>query len=263
MPSPFPGMDPYIELAGDWVGFHNSFIVYASETLNELLPEHYVATLEARIRFHEEPVDAAGERSRRPDISVARRDGPPAAAKGSTSATMLEPVTLAQEILQADETRESFIEIVRVPGERLVTTVELLSPSNKTPGDDRAAYLLKRRQLLHDGVNLVEIDLLLQNNRLPMLQPLPDGDYFAFVSRATERSHCDVYGWSIRHPLPAIPIPLLSGDFPVALDLAHVFAATYHRGRYARLLRYDRPLDLPLATDDHSWATQLAAAARG
>ena len=162
MPSPFPGMDPYIEQMGDWVGFHNTFIVHCSELLNEVLPEQYVATTAARI--HSEPA---------------------AVVSAGAAATTMQPVTLPQEDPWADEVREAFIEIVRVPGEELVTTIELLSPTNKIGGSpDRAAYLLKRRQLLHDGVNVVDLDLLLSGERLPMLEPLPAGDYFAFVSRA-------------------------------------------------------------------------------
>ncbi|MDQ3441341.1 MAG: DUF4058 family protein, partial [Planctomycetota bacterium] len=154
MPGPFPGMDPYIELMGDWVGFHNAFIVYCSDLLNQVLPEQYVATLEARIRFQPLAGSSIGERSRRPDVAISYRHNPTTSPTGHGHATTVEPVTLAQEDLWTDEVREAFIEIVRVPGEQLVTVVELLSPSNKTNGgEDRSAYLLKRRQLLHDDVN--------------------------------------------------------------------------------------------------------------
>jgi hypothetical protein len=257
-------MDPYVELMGDWVGFHNAFIVYCSDLLNEVLPEQYVATLEARIRFEPQADVGTGvERSRRPGVAISHRgDAVTPPGLSTTASTTVEPVTLVQEDSSADEVRETFIEIVRVPGEQLVTVIELLSPSNKTGGGaDRAAYLLKRRQLLHEGVNLVEIDLLLEGERLPMLEPLPRGDYFAFVSRAIERRRCDVYAWSIRQPLPSLPIPLLSEDPPVRLDLARVFATNYDRGRYGRLVRYGQALDLPLDDEDRHWATDLAAAA--
>jgi hypothetical protein len=263
MPSPFPGMDPYVELMGDWVGFHNAFIVYCSDLLNEVLPEQYVSTIEARIRFEpQDDIDVAVARARRPDVAVSHRGNPgtPSGSSGTPLAAV-EPVSLAQEEPWADEVRESFIEIVRVPGEQLVTVIELLSPSNKKVGADRAAYLLKRRQLLHEGINLVEIDLLLGGERLPMLEPLPRGDYFAFVSRAIERRRCDVYAWSVRQPLPAIPVPLLPEDQPVQLDLARIFATNYERGRYGRLIRYSQALDLPLEEADRRWATELAATA--
>ena len=33
MPSPFTGMNPYIEQAGVWNGFHHRFMTYAAEDL--------------------------------------------------------------------------------------------------------------------------------------------------------------------------------------------------------------------------------------
>jgi len=61
-----------------------------------------------------------------------------------------------------DEVREPFLQIFsRLEGERLVTTVEVLSPSNKTPGSPgRDLYLRKQREVLGSQTNLVEIDLL-------------------------------------------------------------------------------------------------------
>src|SRR5207302_4006542 len=114
-----------------------------------------------------------------------------------------------------------------------------------SPG--RVAYMAKRRDLLHHGVNLVEVDLLLSGHRLPMLAPLPDGDYYAFVTRWPGNDRCDVYGWSVRQPLPTIPVPLRPPDADVPLDLAAAFRAAYDLGRYSRLLRYDEPITLPLA----------------
>jgi hypothetical protein len=276
MPSPFPGVDPYVELMADWVGFHNAFMVYSSEQLNRVLPRQYVATLDAGIRF-DGPDDNDGGaggsragRSRRPGVVVSNQTAPPEFPPGpaglpsvAAAASEVGAVTLLQEDPAEDEIREVFIEIVRVPDRLLVTTIELLSPSNKVPGsDDRAAYLLKRRQLLHDGVNVVDVDLLLRGERLPMLQPLPAGDFFAFVSRAQERTHCRVYPWSIRQPLPTIPIPLLPGDGPAPLALADAFSRNYDAGRYAQLIRYDK-LGPPtgLSAADAAWAADIARGA--
>jgi hypothetical protein len=49
MPSPFPGIDPYLEAQGRWPGFHNVLIAYCSEVLNRELPESYVAQTDERI----------------------------------------------------------------------------------------------------------------------------------------------------------------------------------------------------------------------
>ena len=87
--------------------------------------------------------------------------------------------------------------------------IEILSRSNKS-GLGRGQYLQKRRELLDQPVHLVEVDLLLGGKRLPMGGRLPAGEYYAFVSRAEKRESSDVYAWSIRRPMPAIPIPLVS-----------------------------------------------------
>ncbi|MBX6316783.1 MAG: DUF4058 family protein, partial [Isosphaeraceae bacterium] len=139
----------------------------------------------------------------------------------------------------------------------LVTVIEVLSPTNKT-GSGREEYLEKRRELIDRPVNLVELDLLLGGRRLPMAEPLPPGDYYALVSRAERRPQAEVYAWTIRQPLPTIPIPLRPPDPDVPLDLAAIFATAYERGRYARSLDYGAPLTVPLAETDRLWAEGLA-----
>ena len=103
------------------------------------------------------------------------------------------------------------------PGRELITSIEVLSPTNKAraDGDD---YLAKRAALLRRGINLVEIDLLLGGERLPARETLPAGDFYAFVSRRDRRPKSDVYSWSIRRALPQIPIPLKPPDNDVSLE---------------------------------------------
>jgi hypothetical protein len=94
-----------------------------------------------------------------------------------------------------------------------------------------------------------------------MKKPMPTGDYYALVARAQRRPNCDVYAWSIRQPLPTIPIPLKVRDADVSLNLVNAFALAYERGRYARTIDYSRPLDLPLQPKDRVWAKQIATKA--
>ena len=201
MPSPFPGMDPFLESQGFWQDFHFRIIAYCSDFLSSSLPDNYAALVEVP---------------------------------------------------------ERWIEIKRLPDLALVTVIEILSPTNKS-GPGRGQYLQKRRELLDQPVHLVEIDLLLRGQRLPMGDPLPPGDYYAFVSRAEKRDCSDVYAWSIRRVLPAIPIPLSPPDPDLSLDLAAVVARAYDQGRYQRLIHYADPLDLPLASEDQSWLRSVVS----
>lgn len=82
-------------------------------------------------------------------------------------------------------------------------------------------------------MHLIEVDLIRAGPRLKLNRPLPAGDYFAFLSRADRRPECDVYAWTVRDALPALPIPLRTPDGDIPVDLAAAFRMTYDRGRYA------------------------------
>ncbi len=76
--------------------------------------------------------------------------------------------------------------------------------------------------------------------------------------RTKRRPLSDVYAWSIRDALPTIPIPLLSPDSDISLDLAKIVAAVDDRGHYERSIDYHAPLALPLGVADRTWAEELA-----
>ncbi len=66
-----------------------------------------------------------------------------------------------QERVYIEHATEGYIEIVDVKsGHRVVTTIEVLSPTNKRPGEGQRLYLQKQADMKQAGVNIVEIDLL-------------------------------------------------------------------------------------------------------
>jgi hypothetical protein len=190
-----------------------------------------------------------------PDVAVSRgsRTSRPAAAE---TTTVLEPVTIPHEYLE--EVRETRVEILHRSDRSLVTVLDLLSPTNKV-ADGFHEYRNKRKAILTQKIHLVELDLLIGGNRLPLLRPLPPGDYYALVSRVEKRPNYDVFAWTVRQPLPSLAIPLRAPDADIVLDLQAVLALTYQRGRYARALAYARPPLAPLDEPDLVWATQIAA----
>src|SRR4029077_2010344 len=115
-------------------------------------------------------------------------------------------------------------------------------------------YKMKRNALLHSRVHLVEIDLLVGGERMPLHVGLPVGQYCAFASRGNRRPDCDVYAWSIRQALSNILIPLSAPDPDLVLELAELVATTYKRGRYDRSLPYSVQPAAPLPADDLQWA---------
>jgi hypothetical protein len=251
MANPFPGVDPFLESQGYWPDFHASFITYWRDALIDVLPSNYEARMDERINLVELPAQTI--KRIEPDVAVERRGPSAPTPPAPAGVALLEPVTIPHLI--EEEQRETYIEIVRRPNRTLVAVLEVLSPVTKGKSG-RGAFLAKRHALLRQKVHLVEPDLLLSGQRLPMREPLPPGDFYALVSRAGFRPDCQVYAWSIHHPLPAIPLPLMPPDADVWVDLAAVFNLTYERGRYARSLDYGSPLPHSLKAEDRSWAME-------
>lgn len=260
--SPFPGIDPYIESQNLWLDFHHRFITALGDVLSERLPEPYVARIDERLNLVEYPGDVA--RLVLPDVAIVRQRPVPQHERPEPSGgtATLEPITIPLAILE--EQRESSIEIWHGHGRerRLVTAIELLSPTNKA-GAGLRDYLAKRNALIRQDINLVELDFLIAGRRLPMEAPLPAGEYFAFVAPGDRRPDCNVYPWTVRDPLPVIPIPLLPPDPAIELDLGPIFRGVYHRARYARSIDYNAPLTLPLPPETRAWAETRARTPTG
>jgi hypothetical protein len=256
MTSPFPGVDPYLEDQGYWREFHSKFLNGIQDTLAERVPDAYEVRIEERLSLNYEP-DPRPPCETWPDVAVLRKSGAPGSGVPTPGTTTLEPVALALPRYQLEEVIEHRIEIRRRSDRDLVTVIELLSPSNKEAPGDRL-YSKKRLELIHKQVHLVELDLLMGGKRLPMEDELPKGHYYAFVSRAERRFLSDTYAWSIRDPLPTIPIPLLAPDPDVPLDLAGIFNTVYQRARYERSIDYAAPLGLSLKPEDRTWAQAIA-----
>jgi len=254
MRSPFPGMDPYLESPALWSDFHASFVTYWRDALIEALPGNYEARIDEKVNLVE--VFPHRKKLIEPDVAVTQRwPGRSAAFSAPAGVATLEPVTL--DLLVEEETHARHIEILHRPNRTLVAVLELLSPANKEePG--RSLYLAKRTAIIHQPVHLVELDLLLKGQRLPMAGDLPPGDYYALVSRSQRRPECQVYAWTLRQPLPAIPIPLLPPDADVWFDLGTVFATTYARGRYAPSVDYASPPPVALDPARLAWITARA-----
>jgi hypothetical protein len=252
MPSPFPGIDPFLEDQGYWKEFHSAFLLWTQYALTERVPDAYEVRIEERLSLNYEP-DPRPPRETWPDVAVLRKSG----AAGSGVPTPREPVALALPRYQLEEVIEHRIEIRRRSDRDLVTVIELLSPSNKEAPGDRL-YSEKRLEIIHKPVHLVELDLLMGGKRLPMEDELPKGHYYAFVARDERRFLSDTYAWSIRDPLPTIPIPLMAPDPDVPLDLAGIFNTVYQRARYERSIDYAAPLGLSLKPEDRAWAESIA-----
>jgi len=246
-------MDPYLETPAFWSDFHATFINYWREAVADHLPDNYEARIDERVNL----VEVQPQKIRRfePDVAITQGPRSPGGAAAASGVATLEPVVVP--LLIEEETRETYIQILHRRDRTLVAVLELLSPSNKEE-PDRSTYLARRNTLLHHDVHLVELDLLLKGQRIPLGDAYPAGQYFALVADATRRPNCDIYAWTMRQLLPQIPIPLRPPDPAVWIDLAAVFAITYERGRYARSLDYTQPPPLSLRGDELTWTLERA-----
>jgi len=257
MPSPFPGMNPYLERASVWRGFRESFAIDCQRSLVAQIRPSFIATLDDNIYIHELSADERRP-SGRGDVSVSRQ------GDSSRSAVAVEvepaaPVT-GRVLPEVDVLRENFIEIRDRESRELVTVIEILSPTNKRPGSDRDQFLNKRYQLLSSTAHYVEIDLLRGEPRLP-IENLPECDAYAMVSRVEERPNVGLWPVALRDPLPTIPIPLKAPAKDARLDLQAVLHQTYDAGGYEDYI-YSHEPDEPLSDDEAAWARELIECAQ-
>jgi hypothetical protein len=258
MSSPFPGMDPYLER--HWRDVHTKLITYASDELNNRLPDNLIARAEERLAVEIELPNDDGTSYRRsvsPDVrvfAVIENVGAQAAAEGGVA---LAPYRLST--IDEPET-DRYIEIIDVSGgERVITVVEFVSPTNKSDG--LQAFLDKRHELLAGGVNVVEIDLVREGNWHKLVTnpypPKADSAYRAVMRVAGNPPDVWMHPFSIRERLPAIKIPLRPKESPCELHLQPLIDQAYRNGRYGRTIDYRRPCEPPLEGDDAVWADEL------
>ena len=258
MPSPFPGMNPYLEQADAWHDFHQRFITRIAEELTPAIVPKYFAKIDENVYIHEL---SAEERSLlgRPDVAVLEsglRD------RATTAVAHRTAPAYGQVLPATDVTREPLIEIRDRESRELVTVIEVLSPTNKSRsrGSDRDQYLAKRQSILDSPAHLVEIDLLRGSPRMPVAN-LPACDYVVMVSRTEERPDVGLWPFMLRERLPEIPIPLRRGDPDAVLDLQPLLNSVYDAAGYHYYIYGGAPSP-PLQAEDAKWAEEIITAPR-
>ena len=257
MPSPFPGMDPYLEDPYIFPDVHLSLATFIRDSLNRRLPNPYYARVELRPEvgiIDEEDEDGPVQRIV-PDVLVLRQPRPQGrVGDGGVALAEPPPVVVSRtevspwvelERLPHARFRHAFVEIRDSQrSHKLIPVVEILSPSNKRRGPDREAYQAKQREVLDSDASLIEIDLLHAGRRILPNAHLEDGirvlrcPCVVLVSRAWDRENLSlgdiVFPVGQRDPLPCIPVPLKQGEAELPLDLQYLFNEVYDGGPYRR-----------------------------
>ena len=258
MPSPFPGMDPFIE-ADEWGDFHSRINSEYTVRLGAVLPTGLVARMERRVVIEDGGLDGR-DKVIYPDAFVVQAGASrPVSQSGGTA--VLEPPPRARvEPLEVDISEqitrnEYFVEIRDAKDRKVVTVIETLSPDNKRRGSDAfKKYARKRETVLKSDATLVEVDLLRGGE--PMRHgPETAGDSRVFVSTPWTRPRARVWPIGLMTPLPVIPIPLREDEEPVDLDLQDIVSTIYETASYEQTLDYTEQLRPPLPPTVRAWLT--------
>jgi len=240
-------MDPFLE-GQKWRDFHTSALYVTRRLLTAQLKPRYSVDIEESVYLQEEFDDDL----RFPDISVSLHEPEATFVSSGSSAAGIEPVVYTLPKLR--RSRQRRLEIHDSETRRLVTVIEILSPTNK--GNGYRDYLSKRDEVLAQAVHLVEWDLLRGGRRLPTVEQLHASDYYTFVSRHQRRPKVEVYGWTLREPLPAVPVPLHGRDPDAGVDLQAVLDAVYDESGYDASLDYQHAVVPALTPADAEWVRQ-------
>jgi hypothetical protein len=270
-------MDPFLEAPDIWPDFHDALAAALRADLNALLPPSYYARLQKRPELG--VVLEAGTLQRIvPDVTILQRKSKPGAGSIAEAQAVVwdapreEPSPGVEVRVRTDPLQHRFVEIRDAArGHRLITLIEIVSPSNKQPGPDRRAYETKQQDVLNSDVSLIELDLLRGGRRLlpyPELAALVDQlspDYLVLLNRAALRqgSWMDytLFPIALREPLPCIPVPLAGEDPDVALDLQFAANRVFREGPYARAVDYSGEPEPPLSAENAAWLDQVLRSA--
>ncbi len=220
MPSPFPGMDPFLEDAKLWPAFQHQLVACLYRIL---LP-----TLVDRFRAR------AGQRHYQSEMA------------------------LFTSVLREDHTEE-YIEVRPRGDSRLVALIEVVSPANKNTPEGRAAYLAKRQDAKSAGANLVEIDLVLSGTPTLdySRDGLPEWDYAVTVTRASQPDRYEIYTATLQKRLPRFRLPLGSKENDTVVDLQAAFSSCYDQSGYGSQIDYAAEPPVRLEDDDRRWVDEL------
>jgi Protein of unknown function (DUF4058) len=272
MPSPFPGMDPYLEHPRWFDGLRHYLIVLVQEYLQPRLPETYYAQIGRRVwlertrrRVDPDPRAMRQRGSPRPHREGGRRAGAEPAVHTHPEANR--PIRITVEYGEPEERTEIFLEIreLRSGQHRLVSTIEVVSRANKNPRHPGFNhYRARQREILAGQSHLIEIDLLRKGTHttaVPRARAHAEAgpyDYHVSVHRFDRPADFFVYPIRLEERLPVIAVPLLPGDPDVLLDLQAPFNRAYDAGPYRKAIHYgEDPIKPRLRPEQALWVESI------
>ena len=262
MPSPFPGMDPYLEEPGLWPDVHAALMTAIRAALTPALRPKYLARVEQRT-FAFEPNDPAQDLYLVPDLRVVERPrerpGSFDGGGGGAAVAVAEGVEVTEEMTAVATQR--YLQVLDVEDREVVTVIEIVSPSNKKGGAGQRAFEQKRDQVMASRTNWMEIDLIRRGRTLHVPRKVGPCDYLCFtdsIVRLSDLGAADDYRRRVMFPiglrdrLPILPVPLRPEDDAVPLDLQAVLDRVYDEAAYDAGIDYAADPPPPELPDGHA-----------
>ena len=221
---PQVGMHPTLEQPRYFPDLHASLNVYIRDWLAPRLPERYSISVERGLSM----TDPSGaSKQYRPDARIDRVESP---ETPYADASVVQPPSFTVDVPNQPQRYVA----IRDGDQQLVTTIEILSPANKT-GDGYEDFRRKQEALARQEVHLVEIDLLTEGKRRWRDARVDQADYVITVQRATSEI-ANVWATALGEALPTIPIPLRHPDADVPLPLERILQEYLTKSGLARRL---------------------------
>jgi hypothetical protein len=251
MPSPFPGMNPYLEHPSAWPNVHHRLITAIADDLApQLLPKYQVLVEERIYQVETQDSILVGA----PDVLIQQLRSDPETGTVALATSSIEPLSVT---LTLPETlRQGYLEVREITTGQVITVIEVLSPVNKRSGKGRLDYENKRAMILTSSSNFVEIDLLRQGQSMPIQANLMRSQYRILVSSEEKRPQADLYAFNLPDPIPCFTLPLRAGDRLPTLDLRWLLNGIYDRSGYGFVIDYTQPPIPPLTESDLLWMNQ-------
>lgn len=251
MPNPFPGMNPYLESPELWRSVHNRLIVAIADWLTPQLLPRYLVDIEQRIyQISGEDALLIGI----PDVTIQRTSTPRTESDSNVAVAAPPSKSLKVTIPLPLELKETYLQVVEIENKKVVTVIEVLSPTNKRPGKGREMYETKRENVFNSRTHMVEIDLLRSYQPLPVFGNDIEGSYRILVSRANQKPLGDLYLFNLPDMIPQFPLPLRPDDAEPIVDLQALLNGVYDRAAYDFRIDYTAEPVPALAEADAVWA---------
>jgi hypothetical protein len=250
-------MDPYLEHPDLWPGIHHWLIIEIARLLSPQLRPKYRVAVEVRM------YETSGENSLLvgiPDVTVKQR----LTATNSTMANVAVAAPTTQParvtIPMPEIIKEGYLEVREVGTEEVVTTIEILSPTNKRSGKGRQIYEEKRHQVLGSRTHLVEIDFLRTGKPMPFFGNNIESHYRILICRGDCRPYADLYAFKLQDVIPSFPLPLRAGDTEPVVDLQTLLSGVYDISGYDLVIDYSKEPVPSIKESDAAWADSLLRA---